>query len=134
MFNNCSLLLKSVFLGFALIATVKSFSQQDYLVKNFNQKSTQQNYVVTNEHRGVFVVTPAVVQKSAKLIIDAPFKGWATFELKDYSGEVVLEQQMAVDKGINTIPVFFISKIEKGEYTSLLKIEDKIFFSKLVKE
>lgn len=106
--------MKTFLLGLALLISLSGFSNE--------------------EPKNVFSVFPAVVKKSAKLNINAPFDGWATFELRDKCGNVVLEQQMAVNKGMNTIPVFFISKIDKGEYTSVLKIEDKVFFSKLVKE
>ncbi len=106
--------MKTFLFGLALLISLSGFSNED--------------------PKNVFSVFPASVKKSAKLTIDAPYDGWATFELRDKCGNVVLEQQMGVNKGINTIPVFFISKIEKGEYTSILKIEDRTYFSKLVKE
>ncbi len=133
MFKSYSSFLRPLFLGFALVIAVKGFSQQDYLVKNVSKKSAEQYHHVKEEPKQVFSVLPGIVQKSAKLVIDAPCDGWATFELRDNSGEVVLEQQMAVEKGENIIPIFFISKLERGVYTSVLKIEDEVFFSKLVK-
>lgn len=106
--------MKTFFLGLALILSLSGFSNE--------------------EPKNIFSVFPASVKNTAKLTINAPRECWATFELRDKCGAVVLEQQMGMVKGINIVPVFFISKIEKGEYTSVLKIEDKTYFSILVKE
>jgi hypothetical protein len=121
--------LRQLVLAIALVISLQGFSQHGDIAIN-----TKQYTVPANEEKEIFSVFPASVQKAARLTIDAPYEGWATFELRDKCGDVVLEQQMGVNKGINTIPVFFISKLEKGTYTSVLKLEDKIYFSKLVKE
>ena len=78
-----------------------------------------------------------VVRKSKQVVnveFNAKSEGWATLEIKDGSGEVVLEQQMVVSNGDNTIPVFFTSKLGKGTYNFVLKFEDKVYSSKFVKE
>lgn len=79
-----------------------------------------------------------IIVKKNKQVVNVQFNakagGWATLEIKDSTGEIVLEQQMAVANGDNTIPVFFTSKLEKGTYNFILKFEDKVYSSKYVKE
>lgn len=65
---------------------------------------------------------------------DSQNEGWATLQIKDITGEVVLEQQMVAAQGANSVPVFFASKLKKGTYNFVLKIEDKAYTSKFVKE
>jgi hypothetical protein len=81
-----------------------------------------------------FAIVPAAVKKSANVIINADHEGWATLTIKNTFGEVVLEQQMAVSQGQNKVPIFFISKLEKGVYASILRVEDKVYTTELVKE
>lgn len=92
---------------------------------------------------GLFLVANAnaengLVVKKNKETVNIQFtsknEGWATLQIKDNLGEVVLEQQMVVNEGSNTVPVFFVSKLKKGTYTFELTIEDKVQSSKFIKE
>lgn len=91
---------------------------------------------------GLFIATSVnaengLVVKKSKETVNIQFasknEGWATLQIKDNSGEVVLEQQMVVAEGSNTVPVFFVSKLKKGTYTFELTIEDKVQTSKFIK-
>jgi len=82
----------------------------------------------------IFSFYPATVKDKAKITVEAERDEWATLRILDKSNEIVLEQQMAVSKGINKVPVFFISELEKGRYTALLTLEDKLYFAPMVKE
>jgi hypothetical protein len=81
-----------------------------------------------------FSIVPAAVKKSATVIVNANTECWAILSIKNSFGEVVLEQQMAVNQGENKVPIFFISKLEKGMYTSVLKFEGKVYTTELIKE
>jgi hypothetical protein len=126
--------MKTFLLGLALMISLSGFSKNTEISRFAVGKTTPFFKWENEEPKNAFSIFPLSVKKSAKLTITAQNEAWATLELRDKCGNVVLEQQMGVNKGTNTIPVFFISKIEKGEYTSVLKIEDKTYFSKLVKE
>lgn len=82
----------------------------------------------------VYAIYPSTVKKNASVIIEAARDEWATLRILDMSGEIVLEQQMAVSKGTNKVPVFFISGLEKGKYATMLLLEDKLYFAPIVKE
>ena len=79
-------------------------------------------------------IVPTAVKKSANVIVNAETECWATLQIMNSFGQIVLEQQMAVNAGENTIPIFFISKLNKGVYTSVLKYEGKRYNASLVKE
>lgn len=90
----------------------------------------------------IFAVTlkgeDGIVVKKQKETLSVQFQSktqsWATLQVKDMTGEVILEQQMAAIEGNNAVPVFFASKLKKGTYTFELKIEDKVYSSKFAKE
>lgn len=81
-----------------------------------------------------FSIYPAVVSSSASLLVNAEREGWANLEIKGVCGETLLSQQMAVDKGFNKIPVFFISQLDRGVHTAVLRVEEHTYFSELIKE
>jgi hypothetical protein len=92
---------------------------------------------------GLFILRDAnaeqglIVKKGKETVnvqFESAFEGWATLEIKDKSGDLVLEQQMAISEGANDVPVFFISKLKKGTYSFVLKLEDKVYSTQYVKE
>jgi hypothetical protein len=124
---------KTLLIVFCLLAVLFTKAQDKLIAKN--DRVAEVNYVpVNDDDKKIFTIYPAAVKKSAKVIIEAERDMWATLEVLDNNGEVILEQQMAVSKGSNSIPVFYVSKLDKGVYNIVLKIEDKVYFSKLVKE
>lgn len=124
---------KTLLIVFCLLAVLFTKAQDKLIAKN--NRVAEVNYVSANDDdKKIFTIYPAAVKKSAKVIIEVERDMWATLEVLDNNGEVILEQQMAVSKGSNSIPVFYVSKLDKGVYNTVLKIEDKVYFSKLVKE
>ncbi|MBO9572758.1 MAG: hypothetical protein J7497_11225 [Chitinophagaceae bacterium] len=131
---NYVTLFKKLAFGFVLLISLQGFAQQADIAKNNVKGPSASDTYFGEENKQVFSIFPTTIKRSAKLTIDSPVETWVTFELRDKCGAIVLEQQMSVEKGVNIIPVFFISKIDKGEYISVLRLEDKVFFSSLVKE
>ncbi|MEO8582228.1 MAG: hypothetical protein ABI415_00455 [Flavitalea sp.] len=88
----------------------------------------------SNDFTPSFNVLPNVIQGSAKLDINAGAGGWAVLEFVDYSGRVVMHQQLAIDKGQNTIPLFNISKLSKGNYVAVLKMDGLVYSDKVIRQ
>ncbi len=74
------------------------------------------------------------MQSSAKIAVQAEQDGWASFEVVDYSGRRILQQQIVVNKGDNNIPLFNISKMSKGNYVAVLKLDGKVYNQKIIKQ
>lgn len=124
---------------FLLIAgmfiSVKVNAQDLALIEK--RKALQEEYAITVsivENDQPFAIFPSSVKKNASIVVNAEQDGWAVFQIKAKCGKTLLEQQMSVTKGVNKIPVFFISGVEKGVYTTALRVEDKVYFAQLVKE
>lgn len=125
--------LSKLFFVFGMTISVKGYSQQDLIAKN-ETVTTSITDAKREKKDAAFSIIPAVVTKTARILVNAEEDGWATLQIKAVCGEILLEQQMAVSKGVNKIPVFFVSDLEKGVYTTVLKVEENVYFSKLVKE
>ena len=80
-----------------------------------------------------FKVYPSVIDGSAKMAVNAAKDGWAMFQLVDYSGRVLSQQQIVVDKGMNNVPLFNLSNVAKGSYLAVLKLDGGIYNQKIVK-
>lgn len=87
-----------------------------------------------NPSSAAFKVYPTSIQGTATISVDAEQDGWATFEVVDYSGRVILTHQLIVDKGSNNIPFFNSSKMSKGNYVAVLKMDGKIYNQKIMKQ
>ncbi len=126
----------TVCLLLGLFFATRSHAQQSLVAKNVFAAPTASNMVsAPNETpSSVYTIYPSTIKKSASVIIEAARDEWATLRILDMSGEMVLEQQMAVSKGTNKVPVFFISGLEKGKYATMLLLEDKVYFAPMVKE
>ncbi|MEP7258172.1 MAG: hypothetical protein ABI687_07290 [Flavitalea sp.] len=124
-----------LFFAFVILISVKGFAQQELADNHYT--SIQEEYVSiarqVNDEKS-FAIFPASVKKNASLLVNADKDGWATFQVKAKCGKTLIEQQMAVTKGFNKIPIFFVSGIEKGVYTTVLKVEEHVYYSELVKE
>lgn len=107
----------------ALVAKLDIASQALY--------STHQYTEVSEEEPAI---AEAATQKTNRIEVSATEDGWATLEVRTKRGKLMLQQQMAVSKGDNSIPVFFLSQLAKGEYTTIVKIEDKTVVSTIIKK
>jgi hypothetical protein len=81
-----------------------------------------------------FSINPTVTHTSATIFVQAEKDGWASFQLVDYSGRVIMNQQLVVEKGSNNIPLFELSRISNGHYIAVLKMEGNAYTSNLVKQ
>jgi hypothetical protein len=80
-----------------------------------------------------FKIYPSSIQSSAKLSVTAEHDGWAIFEMVDYSGHVIMQQQILVNKGHNNIPLFDLSKVNKGNYVAIMKVDGKKLNQKVIR-
>lgn len=125
-----------------LLFATRSHAQQNLVAKSSFPATTapgtapaSKNSVTLKESSSsAYTIYPSTVKKSASVTIEAARDEWATLRILDMGGEIVLEQQMAVSKGTNKVPVFFISGLEKGKYATMLLLEDKLYFAPIVKE
>ncbi len=81
-----------------------------------------------------FAIVPGTINKVAHIVVTAEREGWATLKVRNALGHIQLEQQMAVSAGINKIPVFFVSKLNQGVYSTELRLDRNVYFAELVKE
>ena len=81
-----------------------------------------------------FRILPNAIQSSAKISVTAEEDGLAMFQLVDYSGKIITQQQIVINKGFNNIPIFNVSGISKGNYVAVLKIDGKTYGQKIIKQ
>jgi len=114
-----------------LLMTASGHAQQDLLSNSL--APAQQAAIASNEKQG-FSIYPASIASSANLLINAERAGWSILEIKDVCGKTLLSQQMAVEKGFNQIPIFFVSQLDPGTHMAVLSIEEYTYFSQATKE
>jgi hypothetical protein len=81
-----------------------------------------------------FAIVPGTINNVAHIVVTAERDGWATLKVRNALGHIQLEQQMAVNAGINKIPVFFVSKLHQGIYSTELRVDRNVYFADLVKD
>ena len=124
-----------LFFVLGIVISVKGYAQQELAVNNYASIKKEYASIAKNvNNEKSFAIFPASVKKNASLLVNADKDGWATFQVKTKCGKTLMEQQMAVTKGFNKIPIFFVSGIDKGIYTTILKVEEQVYYSELVKE
>lgn len=107
------------------------FPNSSLAVSEIEKKRTRKERVYNSE---AFKVFPTAIQSSAKIALTAEQDGWASLEIVDYSGRVIMQQQIVVDKGANTIPLFNVSKLSRGSYIAVLRADGMVYSEKLVKQ
>lgn len=81
-----------------------------------------------------FKVYPTAFENKVTLKIKADKAGMATFRMVDYSGRLVKQQLVAIQKGDNNIIINDLGNIGSGSYIALLSMDDQIINRKLIKE
>jgi hypothetical protein len=82
-----------------------------------------------------FNVFPTSIQSSATVSVKADKAGKGRFQVIDYSGRVVMQQDITVQQGANNIVVNNMSKINTGNYVALIKLDDnQVYNQKIVKQ
>lgn len=87
-----------------------------------------------NFNSDVFKIYPTNIQGAARIAVKAEADGWASFEIFDYAGRIVMRQQIVINKGANEIPLFNASRLSSGNYVAVLKSEGNVYSQKLVKQ
>lgn len=77
------------------------------------------------------VVTSPDEETTIKL--HASSDNWVTLEVRNAEGDVLFEQAMAIERGNNEIPLFLAEGLQKGNYTAVLRIENRLLFAKFSK-
>lgn len=123
------------FLALALIAVANlSQAQQDMIAKN-DLPAGHGTYAVAPAADRPFTLAPViVVRPETTITVVSDRDDWAMLKVVAGNGNKMMEQQMAVSKGTNTIPVFFASGLKKGTYQLVLRVGDRTYRSKLIKE
>jgi hypothetical protein len=81
-----------------------------------------------------FNVYPSVIQSSTNLRITAAKTGHGQFQLVDYAGRVVMQQNINVQEGNNNIAVNNMSRLLAGNYVAVVKINNEVYNQKIVKQ
>lgn len=80
-----------------------------------------------------FKIYPSVVQSGATIQITSVKNSQAVFQLVDYSGRVLMKQQVHVHEGTNNIPITNLHRLQSGHYIALMEVDNKIFTQKILK-
>lgn len=82
-----------------------------------------------------FKVYPNVVNSSVTVTVKGDKTGMATFQLLDYAGRVVKQQNITVQEGYNNVVVNGLGEINSGNYIVALKTSDnQSFVQKIFKQ
>jgi len=82
-----------------------------------------------------FKVYPSVVNNSVSVNLRSEKTGAATFQVVDYSGRIVNQQNITVQEGNNNVVVAGLEKIIAGNYVVVVKTnDDQAFAQKIVKQ
>lgn len=82
-----------------------------------------------------FKVYPSVVNNSVSVNLRSDKTGAATFQVVDYSGRIVNQQNINVQEGNNNVVVAGLEKIIAGNYVVVVKTnDDQAFAQKIVKQ
>lgn len=81
-----------------------------------------------------FNVYPSVVQSGTNLRVTAGRSGQGVFQVIDYAGRVMMQQNVTVQEGNNNIAVNNMDKLLTGNYVALLKIDNEVYNQKIVKQ
>lgn len=85
---------------------------------------------VTND----FKMYPGLVQNSATIHLKSEKTSSAIFQLVDYSGRVVLQKNLLIHEGTNNIVVNNLASVYPGSYVALVKMNNKVYTQKIIKE
>jgi hypothetical protein len=89
----------------------------------------------TESSQQSFNVFPTSVQSSATVSVKADKGGKGKFQVIDYSGRVVAQQDITVQEGTNNIVVNNLGALTTGNYVALVKLDNnQIFNQKIVKQ
>ncbi|HRE50119.1 MAG TPA: hypothetical protein PK339_01770 [Flavitalea sp.] len=120
----------SLLFALGLFTASNSHAQQDLA----HHQPPAQHTAMVDDSKQVFSIYPASIDSSANLLLNAERAGWAIVEIKDVNGKTLLSQGMAVDKGFNKIPILFIPLLKQGTHTLVLRVDESIYSSLLVRK
>jgi hypothetical protein len=80
-----------------------------------------------------FNVYPSAIQSTATLQVKAAKTGSALFQVVDYAGRVVMQQNMTLQEGTNNIVVNNMNTLLAGNYVVLVKMDGQVYNQKVVK-
>lgn len=84
---------------------------------------------------GQFKVYPSTVSNSVTVSVKGDKTGTGLFQVVDYAGRVVKQQNLTVQEGNNNMVVGDLSKIPTGNYVVVVKTDnDQVYTQKIVKK
>lgn len=95
-----------------------------------NQRESNNNIERTQDLK----IFPTVIHNSTTLDFRAEKNGIAMCRLIDYTGRMVKQQQMIVQKGDNNILLNNLNNINSGNYIVLVNFDNTIFNGKIIKQ
>jgi len=127
---NQSMPFFSLLFALGLFTASNSHAQQDLA----NHPTPAQHAAIVDDSKPGSSIYPASIDSSATLLLNTERAGWAVVEIKDVNGRTLLSQGMAVDKGFNKIPILFIPLLKQGTHTVVLRVDESIYSSQLVRK
>jgi hypothetical protein len=83
-------------------------------------------------YRTALLIAPNPASNTVKLIIDNNANSIARLQLRDISGRLVHQQNLMIQRGINSVTLSFVEKLTAGIYSVQLELNNKIYSEKLV--
>ncbi|MBL7736565.1 MAG: hypothetical protein JNL51_13985 [Chitinophagaceae bacterium] len=120
----------SLLFALGLFTASSGYAQQDLA----NHPAPAQDTAMVDDSNQGFSIYPASIDSRGNLLLNAERAGWAVVEIKDLNGRTLLSQGMAVDKGFNKIPILFIPLLKQGTHTVVLRVDESIYSSQLVRK
>lgn len=109
----------------------KKFTYQNSLLAIGDVQRIRRQAAVTTTNE--FKVFPSNLQGNTTISIESDDNARAIFQLVDYSGRVLQQQQINVEKGSNIIPYNNASFLNSGNYIAVLKMDGITYNQKIVK-
>ncbi|MEO8406678.1 MAG: T9SS type A sorting domain-containing protein [Chitinophagaceae bacterium] len=80
-----------------------------------------------------FRIFPTNVISSANISVESKEKGKAVLQLIDYSGRILMNQNINVNNGANNIAMNNLASMSKGNYVAVLRMNNEVYQQKIVK-
>lgn len=112
----------------------KKFNYNNSILALHDGERIRRQTQTAQQNAGRFGIYPTVVQDNATISVNASRDGWASFEVFDYSGRMLMKQQLVINRGDNRIPFFGASKMHNGNYVALLKMDGEVYHQKVIKQ
>lgn len=124
----------------------KSDQSQQRLRSLYFQRFTYPSSVLLKQHTPVvqiiaetanyevFKIYPTIIQSNATVTISSDRNSAAIFSLVDYSGRIVLQRSINLQKGINSTVLDNMGIVARGSYIAMINFNGVMYNRKVIKQ